>query len=96
MKAEVFVKKNGLEQAKIALSKAISINIKKKVKMSFDDICSFYSFCADLKRIVESHDFVDLYGGVDHLKEFIKLNGYKDTPFSEQAFKHIDNVEKCQ
>lgn len=79
-----FIQKNGIECA----TEIVNEN-KGKLKI-------FSTFEMDLKRIVESHDFVDLYGGVDHLKEFIRLNGYTDTPFGEQAFKHIADVEACQ
>ena len=79
MKANEFVKKHGLNKAKVLLStqgKTIA-NLKSEYTAErlkeyqgyivSDDLMSF----VELKRLVESHELVGRYGTVDEAKEYL-------------------------
>ena len=82
MKANEFVKENGIE----------------KCKRIFDDLTDqghtgyFYK---DLKRLVESHELVEKHGGLENAKDEYFSCVQNNEPASYVA-KAISDVESCQ
>ena len=101
MKANEFVKKHGLNKAKVLLStqgKTIA-NLKSEYTAEqlkeyqgyivSDDLMSF----VELKRLVESHELVGRYGTVDEAKEYLPMLRMGSYDELKQA---IADVESCQ
>lgn len=89
MKANEFVKKFGLDAAK---HKADELKIIESMgdKLSFED--------ENLKRIVESHELVESYGGMDRIKE--DTSDLEDWEESSSLWREVEkaiaDVESCQ
>ncbi len=90
MNAVEFVKKFGWERSK----KAVWLSITE-FSRAFD-IDSGFIICRrkDLKRLVESWELVESYGGIDQSKKAI-IDGNNHCMFIDLE-KAIENVEKCQ
>lgn len=77
-----FFKKHGLQEAKKAYS--LSVNA------GHEDL--------ELLQLIESHELVEFYGGIDKSHEFAlsiwRLN--KNDPFIENMKQAIADVESCQ
>lgn len=92
MKANDFIKKFGLDLAKLDVRAFESGFIKR------EDIVEHYGFdiLDDLKRLVESHELVEFYGGLDKAKtrcypaKHVTMESYHNL---KQA---IADVESCQ
>lgn len=91
MKANDFIKKFGLDLAKLDVRAFESGFIKR------EDIVEHYGFdiLDDLKRLVESHELVEFYGGLDKAKircypaKHVTMESYHNL---KQA---IADVESC-
>lgn len=84
MKANEFVKKFGWDRAKreVALIGTIAM------------MCGDSDFNNDLKRLVESHDLVESFGGVEMAKRYLDEN--LECGDSEVLRHAIADVERCQ
>lgn len=82
MKANEFVKKFGWEVA--------ATDLRNHEKYGTRSILYIYE---DLKRLVESWELVDSYGGLDELKEFLSTLSMEPNDYLKQA---IADVESCQ
>lgn len=104
MKANEFIKKFGLNLAKRDIAALDSGFIKRK------DFSEHYGFdiLDDLRRLIESHELVGVFGGLDLAKKVLnqlpnKYQSYSitrdDTGEKTQSFKlqqAILDVESCQ
>ena len=104
MKANEFFKKHGLAEVKILLTSPSHGFFFK------EDFYKHYGFdiYEDLKRLVESHELVESFGGLEMAKESLKnlpseYQSYTmtrdDTGATTQSFKlnqAIFDVESCQ
>ena len=92
MKANEFVKKFGLDLAKLDVRAVKSGFIKR------ESLVEHYGFdiLDDLKRLVESHELVELYGGLDKAK----LRCYPAKHVTMESYHNlkqaIADVESCQ
>lgn len=90
MKANEFVKEFGLDYAKhltvkIDASGTFYLNDEREVLIS------------DLKRLVEAHDLVDGWGGVEKTKERIEWAIVNKNFYAADMMKHnVRMVESCQ
>ena len=89
MKANEFVKKFGLKLAQRDIAALDSGFIKR------EDFLEHYGFdiLADLKRLVESHELVESWGGLDLARKVAHKNCFE---FNAPLLKAIANVESCQ
>ena len=89
MKANEFVKKFGVERAKQMVNADDSVHslVFATTKVSF----------LDLKRLVESHEFINERGGLEHVKNLIatKLHWF-DVGAIIKTNQAIFDVESCQ
>ena len=89
MKANEFVKKFGVERAKQMVNADDSVHalVFATTKVSF----------LDLKRLVESHEFINERGGLEHVKNLIatKLHWF-DVDAIIKTNQAIFDVESCQ
>lgn len=97
MKANGFVKKFGIEAAKDLWCGAFDL-YNNNLQILNGMVCSisgnqFLFELIDIKRIVESHELVDSYGGLDELKEFLSTLSTEPNDYLKQA---IADVESCQ
>jgi len=89
MKANEFVKKFGWEEAKIICNGVFTgVVCYKWVELNIDD----------LKRLVESHELVESYGGLESAKKFV---GSEYRKLSQpKTYNHlceaISDVESCK
>ena len=88
MKANEFVKKFGIIESKELLN-AQCFTMRQIALFSH-----VHKHIEDLKRLVESHAIVDMYGGLDEAKKLINSqhNLYTDM----KLVKAIADVESCQ
>lgn len=109
MKANEFIKKYGIDRAKKLLSITNKMNMSGLVFASLKDGESLDFEVDELKRLIESHDFVENYGGLHCAKHSLKLfissiamglyhgvdgaNAEMEIPKLKQA---IADVESCQ
>ena len=102
MKANEFIKKFGLGEAKALLTKHEKSFMPRVFDMWSDELQDFVlaekyaSFdMDDLKRLVESHDLVESYGGLEKSKLKVQGNrlSYKRLALLSKA---IADVESCQ
>ena len=89
MKANEFVKKFGWEEAKIICNGVFTgVVCYKWVELNIDD----------LKRLVESHELVESYGGMDRIKE--DTSDLEDWEESSSLWREVEkaiaDVESCQ
>ena len=93
MKANEFVKKHGLAEVKILLTSPSHGFFFK------EDFYKHYGFdiYEDLKRLVESHEFINERGGLEHVKNLIatKLHWF-DVDAIIKTNQAIFDVESCQ
>lgn len=89
MQANEFVKKFGLDLAKLDVRAFEGGFIKR------EDIVEHYGFdiLDDLKRLVESHDLVESFGGVEMAKRYLDEN--LECGDSEVLRHAIADVESC-
>lgn len=78
MKASEYFKKHGYKKCKAACAQNGWLNT---------------GFWIQLKRLVESHELVEEYGGLDELKEFLSTLSIKPDYYLKKA---ILDVESCQ
>ena len=88
MKANEFVKEFGWGEAKrIVNSKAVKLGLAREIadwkNIDFDD----------LKRLVESHELVESFGGLDLARKVAHKNCFE---FNAPLLKAIADVESCQ
>lgn len=98
MKANEFIKRNGWEKAKKLLSITSKMNMRGLVFASLEDGDNLDFEVDELKRLIESHELVELYGGVDKSHEFALSvwRSNKNDPFIENMKQAIADVESCQ
>lgn len=94
MKANDFIKKFGLDLAKLDVRAFESGFIKR------EDIVEHYGFdiLDDLKRLVESHELVESKGGLAKAKEILADNPvwcFGSKRYSSPLEKAIADVESC-
>ena len=102
MKANEFVKKHGLNKAKVLLStqgKTIA-NLKNEYTVEqlkeyqgyivSDDLMSL----VELKRLVESHELVKLFGGLEKAMDAVINQEANGRPMNQLA-QAIADVESC-
>ena len=84
MKANEFVKENGIEKC-------------KRILDDLTDQGHNGDFYKDLKRLVESHEFINERGGLEHVKNLIatKLHWF-DVDAIIKTNQAIADVESCQ
>lgn len=89
MKANEFVKKFGLDLAKRDIAALDSGFIKR------EDFFEHYGFdiLDELKILVESHNAVDFYGGLQQARKVAHSNCFE---FPHRLLKAILDVESCQ
>ncbi len=94
MKASEFVKKFGLKLAQRDIAALDSGFIK------LEDFLEHYGFdiLDDLKRLVESHELVQCYGGYDLAKNVMQITPLRKSSydFIEKLKQAIADVESCQ
>ena len=90
MKANEFVKKFGWELARICLLNCLS-PADKWFTHEGDLICD--QDFDDLKRLVESHELVESYGGLGYSKKAYEFRPFEYWDDLKQA---IADVESCQ
>lgn len=86
MKANEFIKKNGLEAAK----KILSMRGGFRGFITLTDGSSLHS--DELQKLVESHELVESIGGIEFAKNFIKVTG---STLNNTLEKAIADVESC-
>lgn len=82
MKANDFIKAHGIAEAKRIIHDArgcVGVKLWGRYDFSTDD----------LKRLVESHELVESYGGIESCKNHIRF-------ISERLKQAIADVESCQ
>ena len=93
MKANDFFKKHGFAEVKILLTSPSHGFFFK------EDFYKHYGFDIydDLKRLVESHEFINDRGGIEHVKNLIttKLHWF-DVDAIIKTNQAIADVESCQ
>ena len=87
MKANEFVRKYGIAEAKAFLS------LDSEVEIVYTA-----SFFDDLKRLVESHEMVESYGGLEDAKKELQRQSILRwiNPETEALRQAIADVESCQ
>ena len=80
MKAVEFVKKFGWEEAKKKNSEGDNFYIWRRDKELFKD----------LKRLVDSHELVEIYGGYDLAKNVMQI-----TPLRKSSYDLIENLKQA-
>ena len=96
MKANEFVKKHGLAEVKILLTSPSHGFFFK------EDFYKHYGFdiYEDLKRLVESHELVESFGGLESSKLTVNypnfLNDEDVKTTNHRLSKAIADVESCQ
>ena len=90
MKANEFVKKFGSKSAKYWIDHFNNVN-------TLPDEFINTEFLGDLKRLVESHEFINERGGLEHVKNLIatKLHWF-DVDAIIKTNQAIADVESCQ
>ena len=87
MKANEFVKENGIEKC-------------KRILDDLTDQGHNGDFYKELKRLVESHELVDVEGGIDQVKDtfsFAFKHGADElTEYGKRLKQAIADVESCQ
>lgn len=68
--------------------KKVGIDAARSYVAAYED-----ALTDELKRLVESHELVESYGGLDELKEFLSTLSMKPNDYLKQA---IADVESCQ
>ena len=110
MKANEFVKKFGWGEAKKTSNpkhETIDNDLHyctgiKDYTDGFDDYepCPDCVNIADLKRLVESHELVESFGGLLNVKNSFQMErdcgGVDMTPFGNKLYQAIADVESCQ
>ena len=93
MKANEFVKKFGSKSAKYWIDHFNNVN-------TLPDEFINTEFLGDLKRLVESHELVDVEGGIDQVKDafsFAFKHGADElTEYGKRLKQAIFDVESCQ
>lgn len=93
MKANEFVKKFGSKSAKYWIDHFNNVN-------TLPDEFINTEFLGDLKRIVESHELVDVEGGIDQVKDTFsfafKYGADELTEYGKRLKQAIFDVESCQ
>lgn len=103
MKANEFVKKHGLNKAKVLLSTQGKTIANLKSEFTADQLKEYQGYIVsgdlmslvELKRLVESHELVEFYGGLDKAKircypaKHVTMESYHNL---KQA---IADVESC-
>ena len=91
MKANEFVKENGWDEAKKHLNDIREAVNQVPLKHSLED------FSMDLKRLVESYEFVVANGGLDGAKEYCDLHDPNRRSKHYNSLRNkIADVESCQ
>lgn len=92
MKANEFVKEFGLELAKRDVAALASGFIKREA------FIEHYGFdiLDDLKRLVESHELVESYGGLSKARNHVERTIFKLSCQIIALKKAIADVESCQ
>ncbi|ENX07681.1 hypothetical protein [Acinetobacter variabilis] len=103
MKANEFVKKHGIPLAEMIINdspswaKSYFLGVEE---YEGSDFSQSYEDCISLnclKRLVESHELVESYGGLDGAKRFIERDQEAeiDDYVTEKIKKAIADVESC-
>ena len=82
MKANEFVKKFGLDEA---------VNL---ISVTTDD--RFEGFELELKRIIESHDYIESLGGYQFVKENLPFGYFGDGDYKDLIQKCLEDLESCK
>ena len=98
MKANEFVKKHGLNKAKVLLSTQGKTIANLKSEFTADQLKEYQGYIVsgdlmslvELKRLVESHELVENWGGLDDAKFALQLVRYP-----ERLKQAIADVESC-
>ena len=77
MKANIFLKENGLKKC--------SRIVEDLIEQGNDG-----EFVKDLKRLVESHELVECYGGYDLAKNVMQI-----TPLRKSSYDLIENLKQA-
>ena len=101
MKANEFVKKHGLNKAKVLLSTQGKTIANLKSEFTAEQLKEYQGYIvsgdlmslAELKRLVESHELVGRYGTADEAKEYLTMLRMDSYDELKQA---IADVESCQ
>lgn len=89
MRANDFIKAHGIAEAKRILHDArgcVGVKLWGRYEFSTDD----------LKRIVESHELVESYGGIRQSRRWIERTVFKLSDSMIALKKAIADVESCQ
>lgn len=90
MKANKFVEKFGWDAAKEALTLACD-------KLEHVNYGNHAVLISDLKRLVENHELVEKFGGLDQAKIELESTDYNsERDFYESLKQAIADVESCQ
>ena len=98
MKANEFVKKHGLNKAKVLLSTQGKTIANLKSEYTAEQLKEYQGYIVsddlmslvELKRLVESHELVENWGGLDDAKFALQLVRYP-----ERLKQAIADVESC-
>lgn len=98
MKANEFVKKHGLSKAKVLLSTQGKTIANLKSEYTAEQLKEYQGYIVsddlmslvELKRLVESHELVENWGGLDDTKFALQLVRYP-----ERLKQAIADVESC-
>ena len=97
MKANEFVKKFGWDEAKDVPNHVAWCEKSYCTKIKHGCIKNYHDCCVDvdeLKRLVESYELVESYGGIDQSKQAI-IDGNNHCMFIDLE-KAIIDMESCQ
>lgn len=86
-KAVEFVKKYGWESANLAVKRLLPMTEGMPV---------FDYGSEDLKRLVESHEYIENFGGLDKANRLSGLACFLTVADCKEHNKHIENVESCK
>ena len=89
MKANEFVKKHGLDEVKKILQCAPDFALSILDDGDETDLC-------DLKRLIDSHEIVDQYGGLVVIKECVDKTIFPLSDRIARMKQAISDVEACQ
>lgn len=103
MKANEFFKKHGLNKAKVLLSTQGKTITELKDEYTSAQLKEYQGYIVsgdlmslvELKRLVESYELVEKFGGLDKAKFKVKLNNAAMLETSKHLKQAIADVESC-